>query len=261
MRKEEKTPAVEAIDVYKVWGAFEALKGVSLKVYEGEVLAVLGPSGSGKSTLLRCINHLETINGGRIYVHGTMIGYEEKNAVLYELSDKKVCKQRASIGMVFQSFNLFRHLNALENVMLALTTVKKMSKKDAEGVARTQLAWVGLADKAESYPSKLSGGQQQRVAIARALAMEPSLILLDEPTSALDPELSQEVISTISKLTEMGKTMMIATHEITLARDFADRVLFLVDGKVEEDVPAEQFFEAPATDRSRQFLRHLMTRT
>jgi polar amino acid transport system ATP-binding protein len=260
MRKKEKTTAVEARDVHKAWGAFEALRGVSLTVYEGEVMAVLGPSGSGKSTLLRCINHLETINGGRIYVHGKMIGYEEKNGVLYELGDNKISKQRASIGMVFQNFNLFRQLNALENVMLALTTVKKMSRKEAEGVAREQLAWVGLADKAKSYPSQLSGGQQQRVAIARALAMEPSLILLDEPTSALDPELSQEVISTISKLTEMGKTMMIATHEITLARDFADRVVFLVEGRVEEDVPAKQFFEAPSTDRSRQFLGHLMTR-
>jgi len=261
MRKAEKATAVEVRDVHKAWGTFEALKGVSFDIYEGEVVAVLGPSGSGKSTMLRCINHLETINGGRIYVHGTMIGYEEKNGMLYEMGDKKVCKQRASIGMVFQSFNLFRHLNALENVMLALTTVKKMPKRDAEEAARSQLAWVGLADKAESYPSQLSGGQQQRVAIARTLAMEPSLILLDEPTSALDPELSQEVISTICKLAEMGKTMMIATHEITLARDFADRVLFLVEGKVEEDVPAKQFFEAPATDRSRQFLRHLMTRT
>ena len=261
MLKADKTPAVEAIDVRKSWGSFEALKGVSLNVYEGEVVAVLGPSGSGKSTLLRCINHLETVDGGRIYVHGTMIGYEERNGTLYELSDKQVCRQRSSIGMVFQSFNLFRHLNALENVMLALTTVKRMSKKEAEVLARAQLAWVGLAEKAESYPSKLSGGQQQRVAIARALAMEPSLILLDEPTSALDPELSQEVVSTISKLTEMGKTMMIATHEITLARDFAHRVVFLVDGRVEEDVPAAQFFDAPATDRSRQFLRHLMTRS
>ena len=257
----DKTIAVEARGVRKTWGTFEALRDVSLAVYEGEVMAVLGPSGSGKSTLLRCINHLETINGGRIYVHGRMIGYEEKNGVLYELTDKKICQQRASIGMVFQSFNLFRHLNALENVMLALTTVKKMSRKNAEEVARNQLAWVGLADKAKSYPSQLSGGQQQRVAIARALAMEPSLILLDEPTSALDPELSQEVISTISKLSEMGKTMMIATHEITLARDFADRVLFLVGGRVEEDVPAKQFFEAPATERSRQFLGHLLTRT
>jgi polar amino acid transport system ATP-binding protein len=261
MRKEDKTPAVEAIEVRKSWGTFEALKGVSLRVYEGEVVAVLGPSGSGKSTLLRCINHLEKVDGGRIYVDGTMIGYEERNGVLYELSDKKICRQRSSIGMVFQSFNLFRHLNALENVMLALTTVKKMSRREAEAVARSQLAWVGLADKAKSYPSKLSGGQQQRVAIARALAMEPNLILLDEPTSALDPELSQEVVSTISKLTEMGKTMMIATHEITLARDFAHRVIFLVDGKVEEDVPAAQFFNAPTTDRSRQFLRHLMTRS
>jgi polar amino acid transport system ATP-binding protein len=261
MRNEDKTPAVEATEVRKSWGTFEALKGVSLRVYEGEVVAVLGPSGSGKSTLLRCINHLETVDGGRIYVDGTMIGYQERNGVLYELSDKNICRQRSSIGMVFQSFNLFRHLNALENVMLALTTVKKMSRKEAEVAARSQLAWVGLADKAKSYPSKLSGGQQQRVAIARALAMEPKLILLDEPTSALDPELSQEVVSTISRLTEMGKTMMIATHEITLARDFAHRVIFLVDGKVEEDVPAAQFFNAPTTDRSRQFLRHLMTRS
>jgi len=260
MKEKDKLIAVEARDVNKAWGTFEALKRVSFTVHEGEVVAVLGPSGSGKSTLLRCINHLESINGGLIYVHGRLIGYEKKHGRLYELSDKKICKQRASIGMVFQSFNLFRHLNALENVMLALSAVKKMSKKNAEEVARNQLAWVGLADKAKSYPSQLSGGQQQRVAIARALAMEPKLILLDEPTSALDPELSQEVISTICKLAEIGKTMMIATHEISLARDFADRVLFFVQGELIEDVAAKQFFDAPATDRSCQFLRHLMTR-
>ena len=253
--------AIEVNDVYKCWGSFEALKGVSFKVREGELVAVLGPSGSGKSTLLRCINHLETINGGRIYVHGNLIGYEERNGVLYELNDKRVSAQRARIGMAFQSFNLFRHLTVLENVMLALRLVKKTGKAEAEAIAREQLAWVGLADKAKSYPSQLSGGQQQRVAIARTLAMKPEAILFDEPTSALDPELSQEVVSTIRKLAEAGQTMMIATHEMSIARDFADRVLFLVAGELIEDVPAKQFFSAPATERSVQFLRHLTSRT
>ena len=251
---------IEAQNVHKSWGTFDALKDVSFSVKEGEVVAVLGPSGSGKSTLLRCINHLETINSGRIYVYGHMIGYEEKDGMLYELNDKRVSEQRTLIGMAFQSFNLFRHLNVLQNVMLALRLVKKMPQKEAMEVAREQLRWVGLADKEKSYPSQLSGGQQQRVAIARTLAMQPRAILFDEPTSALDPELSQEVVSTIRKLAERGQTMMIATHEMTIARDFADRVLFLVAGELIEDVPAKQFFEHPATERSCQFLRHLTTR-
>lgn len=259
INENEKKIAIDAKNVHKAWGTFEALKDVSFTVYEGEVVAVLGPSGSGKSTLLRCINHLETINSGRIFVHGKLIGYEEKDGILFELSDKKVSAQRASIGMVFQSFNLFRHLNALENVTLALTQVRKLPKKKAEEIARKQLEWVGLAEKTTSYPAQLSGGQQQRVAIARALAMDPKAILLDEPTSALDPELSQEVISTIRKLTETGHTMMIATHEMTIARDFSDRVLFLDEGKLIEDVPAKQFFKSPQNERSRQFLAHLTT--
>lgn len=260
MNNTDKNIVIDVKDVYKCWGEFEALKGVSFQVNEGELVAVLGPSGSGKSTLLRCINHLETINAGRIYVHGNLVGYEEKGGVLYELNDKRVSAQRARIGMAFQSFNLFRHLTVLENVMLALQLVKKLTKKEAKDVAKSQLAWVGLADKAKSYPSQLSGGQQQRVAIARTLAMQPEVILFDEPTSALDPELSQEVVSTIRKLAEAGQTMMIATHEMSIARDFADRVLFLVSGSLVEDVPAKRFFEAPATERSVQFLRHLTTR-
>ena len=252
-----KAAAVVLDAVSKSYGSVEILKNVSVSIAPGEVVTLLGPSGAGKSTLLRCINHLETISAGRIYVHGQLIGYREVGDTLHELSDKEISAQRRSIGMVFQSFNLFRHMTVLDNVMSGPVHVLRMPKPQAEALARELLAKVGLPDKADRYPSELSGGQQQRVAIARALALSPSVMLLDEPTSALDPELSQEVILTIRSLAEQGYTMLIATHEMAIAKEFADRVIFMVQGEVVEDVPARTFFSAPRHERSRQFVaRH-----
>jgi polar amino acid transport system ATP-binding protein len=252
------TPALEdAIRVEglrKSFGGFEALKGVSFRVGSGEVIALLGPSGSGKSTLLRCINHLEVVDGGRVYVQGELIGFDERGADLREMSDAAVSAQRRAIGMVFQQFNLFRHMTALGNIMSGPLYVLRTPRAVAEERARGLLAKVGLADKAGSYPAELSGGQQQRVAIARALAMAPKVILFDEPTSALDPELSQEVVATIKTLAEEGQTMLIATHEMAIAKGCADRVLFMVGGELVEDAPAAEFFAAPRHERSRQFL-------
>jgi ABC-type polar amino acid transport system, ATPase component len=253
----ETVIAIDVQDVWKRWGAFEALKGISFRVREGERVAVLGPSGSGKSTLLRCINHLETISAGRIYVRNQLVGYEERNGALHELDDRSLSEQRARIGMTFQNFNLFHHMTALENVMLALRLVKRLDRAAAEAVARGRLAWVGLEDKADAYPSQLSGGQQQRVAIARTTAMQPDVLLLDEPTSALDPALSREVVAAIHELAAAGQTMLIVTHEMSIARRFTDRVLFLADGVLLEDAPTDSFFEAPATERGALFLRHL----
>ncbi|HZT55983.1 MAG TPA: amino acid ABC transporter ATP-binding protein [Burkholderiaceae bacterium] len=251
------SPAVELIAVTKHRGAQTVLKNVSCQVPRGQVVAVLGPSGAGKSTLLRCVNHLETIDGGRIFVEGQLIGYEERAGVLHELPDSAISRQRRRIGMVFQSFNLFRHLTVLDNVMAGPMQVLGQPRAQAEAQARGLLKRVGLADKANAFPNQLSGGQQQRVAIARALAMEPAVMLLDEPTSALDPELSQEVIEAIRQLAEDGITMLIATHEMALARDFADRVLFMVAGELVEDAPARRFFENPQNERSRQFVSRL----
>ncbi|MBP2231699.1 polar amino acid transport system ATP-binding protein [Azospirillum agricola] len=252
-----KAAAVVLDSVSKSYGAVEILKNVSVTIAPGEVVTLLGPSGAGKSTLLRCINHLETIGAGRIYVHGKLIGYREVGDTLHELSDREISAQRRSIGMVFQSFNLFRHMTVLQNVMSGPTHVLRAPKAEAEALARDLLARVGLPDKADRYPSELSGGQQQRVAIARTLALAPSVMLFDEPTSALDPELSQEVILTIRSLAEQGYTMLIATHEMAIARDFADRVIFMVQGEVVEDVSARSFFTSPRHERSRQFVaRH-----
>jgi polar amino acid transport system ATP-binding protein len=251
------TAAIAVLDVSKTWGDTPALTGVSFEVAPGEVVALLGPSGAGKSTVLRCINHLETITAGRIYVHGDLIGYAERGNVLYELSDAESSRQRQAIGMVFQSFNLFRHLTALQNVMSGPMHVLKKPKAEARERALELLDKVGLAAKAGSYPSQLSGGQQQRVAIARALAMSPRVMLLDEPTSALDPELSQEVVATIKGLAEEGQTMLIATHDMGLARDVADRVVFVEAGAVIEDVPSTDFFSTPGSDRAKQFLARL----
>ena len=243
--------------VTKYRGAQAVLRDVSFEVPAGQVVAVLGPSGAGKSTLLRCINHLETIDGGKIFVHNELIGYEERGDTLVELPDAAISLQRRRIGMVFQSFNLFRHITVIENVMAGPMQVLRQSRTQATALALALLQRVGLAEKADAYPNELSGGQQQRVAIARALAMKPGVMLLDEPTSALDPELSQEVIAAIRELAKDGITLMIATHEMALARDFADRVLFMVNGQLVEDRPARAFFEAPQHERSKQFLARL----
>jgi polar amino acid transport system ATP-binding protein len=246
--------AVSVMDISKAWGTYAALTNVSFDVAPGEVVALLGPSGAGKSTILRCVNHLDTISAGRIYVHGSLIGYREREDGLYELSDAEISRQRQSIGMVFQSFNLFRHLTAVQNVMSGPVHVLNMPKDKARRIALNLLEKVGLGQKGDSYPSQLSGGQQQRVAIARALAMSPKVMLLDEPTSALDPELAQEVVVTIKALAEEGQTMLIATHDMGIARDVADRVIFMESGRIVEDAPSNQFFTIPRSDRAKQFL-------
>ncbi|MFT3906888.1 MAG: amino acid ABC transporter ATP-binding protein [Steroidobacteraceae bacterium] len=252
----ERPPVVQVRNVSKYLGQRAILQDVSLELQSGQVLALLGPSGAGKSTLLRCINHLDEVSGGRIYVNGELIGYEERHGVLHEMSDQQVSRQRQRIGMVFQHFNLFRHLTALQNVMLGPVRVLGQGRIQAEAVAHRLLASVGLADKAGSFPAELSGGQQQRVAIARALAMEPRLLLLDEPTSALDPLLAMEVTATIRDLARQGYTMVIATHQLSLAREFADRVVFMVGGRVVENTTAASFFSSPGCEESRQFLAH-----
>ncbi|MGC4008406.1 MAG: amino acid ABC transporter ATP-binding protein [Pseudomonas sp.] len=257
MAPPQAAPMIEAQSVLKYRGSVATLQDVSFQVPRGQVVALLGPSGAGKSTLLRCVNHLETIDGGKIFVEGRLIGYEDRGGVLHQLPDTAISRQRQRVGMVFQSFNLFRHATVLDNVMAGPLHVLGHPRSQAAGQARELLARVGLADKAGAYPNQLSGGQQQRVAIARALAMSPAVMLLDEPTSALDPELSHEVIAAIRRLAEDGITLMIATHEMALARDFADRVMFMVDGRLVEDRPAADFFRTPSHERARQFLaRH-----
>ncbi len=251
-------PAVSVIDVSKNWGAVNAFSGVSFDVPAGQVVALLGPSGAGKSTMLRCLNHLDRISSGRIYVYGELIGYQETATALHELSDRELSHQRQKIGMVFQHFNLFRHMTAVQNVMSGPVQVLKRSKAEAAEIAMALLDKVGLKTKADSYPSALSGGQQQRVAIARALAMEPRVLLLDEPTSALDPELAQEVVVTIRALAEEGQTMVIATHDMAIARDVADRVIFMEGGQVAEDAPSAKFFTNPDSERARQFLARVL---
>jgi len=244
-------------DVSKWRGTQRVLANVSVRVMPGEVVALLGPSGAGKSTLLRCVNHLDAVDEGRIFVEGTLIGYRQSGDRLYELKEREICLQRSRIGMVFQNFNLIRHLSALENVMLGPLNVLGTPRAKAAVRAQELLQMVGLEHKASAFPSQLSGGQQQRVAIARSLAMDPTLMLLDEPTSALDPELAEEVLATIRALAAQGRTMMIATHDMALARDLADRVIFMEAGAVVEDVPARQFFESPCSERARQFLKRL----
>ncbi|MBB3175997.1 amino acid ABC transporter ATP-binding protein [Variovorax sp. Sphag1AA] len=257
MTTDNNAPTIRVAGVTKHRGTQAVLRDVSFEVPQGQIVAVLGPSGAGKSTLLRCINHLETIDGGKIFVQGQLIGYREQGDVLVELPDAEISLQRRRIGMVFQQFNLFRHVTVIENVMAGPMHVLGQSRTQATALALDLLARVGLAEKADAYPNQLSGGQQQRVAIARALALKPSVMLLDEPTSALDPELSQEVIAAIRQLATDGITLMIATHEMALARDFAERVLFMVNGELVEDRPARAFFDAPQHERARQFLaRH-----
>lgn len=241
--------------VYKNYGEITVLRNVSLDVRKSEVLCLIGPSGSGKSTLLRCINHLEKINDGRIYVDGELIGYREKNGKFYELGDRQVARQRAKIGMVFQSFNLFPNMTVEENIIEAPVQVKRQDPRAARVKARELLTTVGLPEKSEAYPANLSGGQQQRVAIARAMAMEPRLMLFDEPTSALDPELVGEVLGVISKLATSGITMVVVTHEMHFAREIADRIIFMDAGEIVEVGAPEELFEAPRNDRTRSFLQ------
>ena len=249
---------VRYLDVIKRFGALQVLNGVSLDVAKGETVCVIGPSGSGKSTLLRCINHLETIDGGRIEVNGHLIGYRERNGKLVEDSDKNIAKQRCEVGMVFQRFNLFPHKTALQNVIEAPLKVRGEAKERATRVGEELLARVGLADKRDVYPGKLSGGQQQRVAIARALAMRPALMLFDEPTSALDPETIGEVLAVMQELAEVGMTMVVVTHEMGFARRAADRVVMMDEGQIIEVGTPEHFFTAPTHDRTKQFLSKIL---
>jgi polar amino acid transport system ATP-binding protein len=249
---------VQAENVRKRFGRLHVLKGVDLEVRRKETVCIIGPSGSGKSTFLRCINHLERIDGGRIEVNGRLIGYSEQDGELVEDSERSIARQRAEIGMVFQRFNLFPHMTALENVIEAPVRVRGTRKEQAIAAAEALLARVGLTDKRDVYPGKLSGGQQQRVAIARSLAMNPALMLFDEPTSALDPEVIGEVLSVMEELADEGMTMIVVTHEMGFARKAADRIAMMDDGTIIEERPAEQFFDGPSEERTQQFLSKIL---
>ncbi len=248
------TPMIQAVDVWKSFGALDVLKGINLEVNKGEVTCLIGPSGSGKSTFLRCVNHLEKVTAGRLYVDGELIGYREKNGALHEISEKEAARQRREVGMVFQNFNLFGHRTALENVIEAPIHVKGMTPEAAKKRAMELLEQVGLANKAEAYPVQLSGGQQQRVAIARAVAMGPKLMLFDEPTSALDPELVGEVLRVMRELADSGMTMLVVTHEIAFAHEVADNVAFMSDGTIVEYGTPEQVLDNPQHERTKEFL-------
>ena len=242
-------PIIEVKNVYKHFGAVRALDGVSLKVYPGTVMVIIGPSGSGKSTLLRCMNHMEVENQGEIWVEGEQLNGNQKH----------LNRIRSGIGMVFQLFNLYPHLTVLENITLAQRIVKKMSKKEAVDNAMRQLTRVGIADKANVHPQKLSGGQQQRVAIARALAMQPKIMLFDEPTSALDPEMIKEVLDVMLLLAKEGITMVVVTHEMGFARAAADEVIFMDEGLIVEHGTPEQLFDHPVHPRTKQFLSQILS--
>ncbi|WP_431042274.1 amino acid ABC transporter ATP-binding protein [Streptomyces sp. P1-3] len=252
------TAMVKAEGVHKSYGAVQVLKGIDLEVAPGEVFCLIGPSGSGKSTFLRCINHLEKINSGRLYVDGELVGYRQQGNKLYELRDREVAAKRRDIGMVFQRFNLFPHMTAVENVMEAPIQVKGEAKAVARERALKLLDRVGLADKARNYPSQLSGGQQQRVAIARALAMEPKLMLFDEPTSALDPELVGDVLDVMRDLAEEGMTMVVVTHEMGFAREVGDSVVFMDDGVVVESGNPREVLTNPQHERTKAFLSKVL---
>jgi polar amino acid transport system ATP-binding protein len=251
-------PMVKAEGVHKRFGRLEVLKGITLSVNPGEVMCMLGPSGSGKSTFLRCINHLEKIDAGRLSVDGSLVGYRQQGDKLYELRESEVARERAQIGMVFQRFNLFPHMNALQNVIEAPTRVKGVRREDAVRSAREQLDRVGLADKMDAYPAQLSGGQQQRVAIARALAMEPKLMLFDEPTSALDPELVGDVLDAMRQLARDGMTMVVVTHEIGFAREAGDTLVFMDDGVVVESGDPREVLANPKHERTKAFLSKVL---
>jgi len=249
---------IEYKNIYKNFGSLEVLKGIDLNVKEKEVVCIIGPSGSGKSTLLRCLNHLERITAGEIYVDGELIDandYGENQLKLHQHKMSEICSE---LGMVFQRFNLFPHMTVLENVMCAPLVVKKESKKEVLPYAEELLELVGLSDKRDEYPSRLSGGQQQRVAIARALAMRPKIMLFDEPTSALDPELVGEVLEVMKKLAKDGMTMIVVTHEMGFAKEVGSRVVFMDEGVIVEEGNPKDFFDHPQTDRAKAFLRKII---
>lgn len=253
-----KPPLVHAVNVTKSFHGNQILKGIDMDVHAGEVVVLLGPSGSGKTTFLRCINQLETIDGGRIWVDGELMGYQDRDGVLYRLTDKAIAGQRREIGMCFQRFNLFPHKTVLENVIEAPMQVKRVRRAAAVQRAVDLLTQVGMADKREAYPAQLSGGQQQRVAIARALAMDPKLMLFDEPTSALDPELVGEVLKVMRELAANGMTMIVVTHEMGFARDVADRVVFMDGGVIVEQGSPDQVIRNPQHARTRSFLQRVL---
>jgi polar amino acid transport system ATP-binding protein len=252
------TPMVQAQSIHKSFGRLEVLRGITVDVAPREVMCLIGPSGSGKSTFLRCINHLEKIDAGRLYVDGELVGYEQRGDKLYELRDSEVCRKRSEIGMVFQRFNLFPHMTAMENVVEAPLRVKRETAAVALARGRKLLDRVGLADKVDVYPNQLSGGQQQRVAIARALAMEPKLMLFDEPTSALDPELVGEVLDVMRGLAEDGMTMVVVTHEMSFAREVGDTLLFMDAGVVVEAGTPRELLANPQHERTKSFLAKVL---
>ncbi len=251
-------PMVKAEQVHKWFGRFEVLKGINLEVAPREVMCIVGPSGSGKSTFLRCINHLERIHSGRLSVDGELVGYRERGDKLYEMRDSEVARQRLDIGMVFQRFNLFPHMTAMQNIVEAPLRAKGESKDVVRERAQKLLERVGLGDRGDSYPSQLSGGQQQRVAIARALCMEPKLMLFDEPTSALDPELVGEVLDVMRQLAEVGMTMIVVTHEMGFAREVGDSLVFMDDGVVVEEGSPRDVLSNPQHNRTKAFLSKVL---
>jgi polar amino acid transport system ATP-binding protein len=249
---------VKAEGVTKRFGRLEVLKGISLEVAPREVMCMLGPSGSGKSTFLRCVNHLDKIDAGRLWVDGQLVGYRQSGDKLHELRESEVARKRAEIGMVFQRFNLFSHMTALENVTVAPVEVKRMTRAEAVTLGRELLDRVGVADKVHTYPSQLSGGQQQRVAIARALAMQPKLMLFDEPTSALDPELVGEVLDAMRQLAHDGMTMIVVTHEIGFAREVGDTLVFMDGGVIAESGNPREVLANPKHERTQAFLSKVL---
>ncbi|MDR6689804.1 polar amino acid transport system ATP-binding protein [Microbacterium sp. 1154] len=249
---------VEVHNVHKSFHGVEVLKGIDLTVQPGEVVALLGPSGSGKSTLLRTINHLETVDAGSVTVDGEFIGYELRHGKLHELREREILQRRTQVGIVFQNFHLFPHLTALENITEAPLALKRLGRGEARELALGLLERVGLAEKADAYPRQLSGGQQQRVAIARALALQPKVLLFDEPTSALDPELVGEVLDVIRDLAKLGTTLVIVTHEIGFAREVADRVVFLDQGRLVEQGTPDAVLSRPQHPRTREFLAKVL---
>lgn len=254
----ERSPMVRADSVWKRYGSHWALRGITLDVMPGEVVCLLGPSGSGKTTFLRCLNHIESISAGRIWVDGELVGYRQTKNGLQELPDKEVARKRSEIGMVFQHFNLFPHMSVLHNVIEGPLRVKREPRSEAVELGLAMLDRVGLLEKARDYPEQLSGGQQQRVAIARALAMRPKLLLFDEPTSALDPELVGEVLAVMQSLAAEGRTMVVVTHEVGFAREAADRIVLIDEGLVVESGPPNEIFTNPREERTAAFLASVL---